>query len=305
MDERRAARGEGGRQRRHVLDQLEHAAPTSASTASPNASQAASNCLGRMSTPSRSRSEMAGDRERQPVAQGREVGHGLVPELRPHGGGAAEHEAVLVAGEGRGRRRAARRSRRASRPTRRRPRARRPRWSGRRLRACGEHAVGEQQRLAAGVARGAAEPVGAGHDPLRDQRAPVGEHEPVDAVAGPAARRERGALGDLAEPANSCSAASGTGSAGGAVRGRRRRSSGARCGRRRRRAGSGAGARPRRRRRRARARRRFPAGSIAAFHSIDPARAGEARAEGGCASAGHRRRRRLPGSEASRTASAE
>ena len=46
----------------------------------------------------------------------------------------------------------------------------------------------------------AVDPVGAGHDPLGDQAAAVGEHEALEQVAGPAGRDQRLVLGDLAEP---------------------------------------------------------------------------------------------------------
>ena len=65
-----------------------------------------------------------------------------------------------------------------------------------------EHAAGEQQALAARVGGRAADPVGAGHDPLGDQHAAVREHHALERVARPAARREHGVLGDVAQAAD-------------------------------------------------------------------------------------------------------
>ena len=167
------------------------ASPTSASTASPNASQAASNCFGRMSTSSRSRSESAGAANARRSARRRQVRQLLVPEPCPHLGRAGQHEAVLLARERGGLVEQLVAHVAHHDPPRVALRLGRDDGGVHAPPAAREDAVGEQERLAAGVARGAPEPVGARHDPLRDQRAAVGEHEPVDAVARPAARGER------------------------------------------------------------------------------------------------------------------
>jgi hypothetical protein len=199
VDERRAVGAEGGGQRGHVLDELEHCA------AHVGIDRLAEGLPRRLELLRQDVHGFAlalgdgGDREREPVALGREVRNIVVPKLRPHRRRGCEHEAVLLTGE-----RGGRVEELGAHVAHHDPPglAVALRGHDRRVhrgRHAREHAVREEQRLATRVARGAAEPVRAGHDPLGDQCAPVGEHEAVDAVPGPAARRERDTLGDLAQ----------------------------------------------------------------------------------------------------------